>query len=298
MIYYPGEDGGLQMVLVPWTSSIDFRMPVAVWRETIEHYYPNTGWVAVCGRRRSSGCSELKVDRGLATSTRASRQLLDEAVVAEALDQLVDSLLYEGYALYPYTPGAAKNSTPTPFGIVYPPAYAARWRHLRPSRGCGASARGGRAPCWAPRCGSWRPTANATRRRHRRLALGAAMVDAGVSAESGAGWRDGRALGRSRSRGRAGLGPGVCDRAARRTTGRWCPAGWTAPGRSHARCCRRSNRAVTGMDASSRSARGRPCASVNTYPVLATRGRRRDGRGRHRAARSPADRPRKPRRAV
>ena len=40
------------------------------------------------------------------------------------LEQLVDSLLWEGYALYPYTPGAAKNATPTPFGIVYPPAYA------------------------------------------------------------------------------------------------------------------------------------------------------------------------------
>jgi hypothetical protein len=37
----------------------------------------------------------------------------------------VSSLLYEGYALYPYTPGATKNATPTPFGIVYPPAYAA-----------------------------------------------------------------------------------------------------------------------------------------------------------------------------
>ncbi len=42
------------------------------------------------------------------------------------LDELVESLLYEGYALYPYTPGAAKNSTPTPFGIVYPPTYADR----------------------------------------------------------------------------------------------------------------------------------------------------------------------------
>jgi hypothetical protein len=41
------------------------------------------------------------------------------------LDQLVDTLLYEGYALYPYTPAATKNATPTPFGIVYPPAYAA-----------------------------------------------------------------------------------------------------------------------------------------------------------------------------
>ena len=47
MIYYPGDDGGLQMVLVPWTKSIDFRMPVSVWRETVEHYYPETAWVAV-----------------------------------------------------------------------------------------------------------------------------------------------------------------------------------------------------------------------------------------------------------
>lgn len=43
----------------------------------------------------------------------------------EALEQLIDSLLYEGYALYPYTPGATKNATPTPFGILYPPTYAA-----------------------------------------------------------------------------------------------------------------------------------------------------------------------------
>ena len=40
------------------------------------------------------------------------------------LESLLGALLYEGYALYPYTAGAAKNATPTPFGIVYPPAYA------------------------------------------------------------------------------------------------------------------------------------------------------------------------------
>lgn len=45
--------------------------------------------------------------------------------MSTATDQLVQSLLYEGYALYPYTPTATKNATPTPFGIVYPPAYAA-----------------------------------------------------------------------------------------------------------------------------------------------------------------------------
>ena len=41
------------------------------------------------------------------------------------LEQLVDTLLWEGHALYPYTPGTTKNATPTPFGIVYPPVYAA-----------------------------------------------------------------------------------------------------------------------------------------------------------------------------
>ena len=45
--------------------------------------------------------------------------------MADALEQLVDSLLWEGYALYPYTPTATKNATPTPFGIVYPSVYAA-----------------------------------------------------------------------------------------------------------------------------------------------------------------------------
>ena len=47
MIYYPGDDGGLQMTLIPWSKSIDFRMPVSVWQETIAHYYPGTAWVAV-----------------------------------------------------------------------------------------------------------------------------------------------------------------------------------------------------------------------------------------------------------
>jgi hypothetical protein len=41
------------------------------------------------------------------------------------VERLVSSLLYEGYALYPYTPDATKNATPTPFGIVYPAMYAA-----------------------------------------------------------------------------------------------------------------------------------------------------------------------------
>ncbi|MCW2982458.1 MAG: hypothetical protein JWR63_28 [Conexibacter sp.] len=43
---------------------------------------------------------------------------------ADQLDELVDTLLWEGHQLYPYTPSATKNATPTPFGIVYPRAHA------------------------------------------------------------------------------------------------------------------------------------------------------------------------------
>jgi hypothetical protein len=76
-IYYPGEDGGLQIVLVPWNKSIDFRMPVSVWQQTIEHYYPNTGWVALRSQTLAA-LQRAKVDRGLATLDACVEALLEE----------------------------------------------------------------------------------------------------------------------------------------------------------------------------------------------------------------------------
>lgn len=75
MVYYPNEAGGLQVVLVPWSCSVDYRMPVAIWRETVEHYYPNTGWVAM----RSETLSALereRVVRGLPTYDACVKQML------------------------------------------------------------------------------------------------------------------------------------------------------------------------------------------------------------------------------
>ncbi len=77
MIYYPAEDRGLQMALIPWSKSIDFRMPVSVWRETIEHYYPGRAWIAV----RSETFEALqreKVARGLATLDACVSELLHD----------------------------------------------------------------------------------------------------------------------------------------------------------------------------------------------------------------------------
>jgi hypothetical protein len=77
-IYYPNADGGLQMVLVPWNKSTDYRMPVAVWRETVEHYYPNAGWLSL----RPATLEELrreKLRRGLPTLDECVAALLDES---------------------------------------------------------------------------------------------------------------------------------------------------------------------------------------------------------------------------
>lgn len=76
-IYYRDDDGGLQMVLVPWNKSIDFRMPVSVWRETVEHYYPKTGW-AVLGTETLEALQRAKLNRGLATLDATVSALLRE----------------------------------------------------------------------------------------------------------------------------------------------------------------------------------------------------------------------------
>lgn len=77
-IYYPREDGSLQMVLVPWNKSIDFRMPVSVWRETVEHYYPNTSWIALRSQTLEA-LQRAKLERGLATFDACLEALLKEA---------------------------------------------------------------------------------------------------------------------------------------------------------------------------------------------------------------------------
>ncbi|MEA2210541.1 MAG: hypothetical protein QOF83_489 [Solirubrobacteraceae bacterium] len=76
-VYYRDAAGALQMVLVPWNTSIDFRMPVSVWRETIEHYYPGTGWAALRGDTLAA-LQRAKLDRGLATLDATIAAVLQE----------------------------------------------------------------------------------------------------------------------------------------------------------------------------------------------------------------------------
>ncbi len=77
IVYYPNADGGLQMTLVPWSRSVDYRMPVSVWQETIEHHYPNTGWVALRSETMQS-LERERLARGLPTYDACLQRLLGD----------------------------------------------------------------------------------------------------------------------------------------------------------------------------------------------------------------------------
>lgn len=44
-IFYEGETGNLQVGQISWSKEASFRLPVTLWQEMIERYYPNTAWI-------------------------------------------------------------------------------------------------------------------------------------------------------------------------------------------------------------------------------------------------------------
>ena len=192
--------------------------------------------------------------------------------LSEPLDQLVESLLWEGYALYPYTPGATKNATPTPFGIVYPPLYAigaaSTFDHLELR--CvldGPARRGSR-----PRCGSWRRWAPATGRRpggsRCRPTAPAAVAEAPIEHET-ASAGDGGSLAVALRLSAAELDDGSYEVALRVENRTPCEHGLDRAG-ALARSLISTHPLLRVSGGRFISPLERPCASVNTYPVLAS----------------------------
>ncbi len=46
-MFYDGEDGALQVAQIPWDKEAAFRLPVSVWKEMMEQYYPNSAWLCL-----------------------------------------------------------------------------------------------------------------------------------------------------------------------------------------------------------------------------------------------------------
>lgn len=44
-IFYAGENGILQALPISWQKEASYRLPVALWRSMISHYYPDSAWL-------------------------------------------------------------------------------------------------------------------------------------------------------------------------------------------------------------------------------------------------------------
>jgi Family of unknown function (DUF6084) len=74
-VLYSGADDRLQVVLVPWSCSSRWRMPVDVWRRTIAAHYPGGGWIRL-QRETLEALSRRKAERGLHSFDDTVRELL------------------------------------------------------------------------------------------------------------------------------------------------------------------------------------------------------------------------------
>ena len=44
-VYYAEEGGRLQIARISWEKETEFRLPVRLWKEMMERYFPNTAWI-------------------------------------------------------------------------------------------------------------------------------------------------------------------------------------------------------------------------------------------------------------
>lgn len=76
-IFQADENGVLQVAPIPWDKEARFRLPVRVWREMMDSYYPNTAWV--CLRRDVfDRVHRYKIQNGIPTWEQALERLLEE----------------------------------------------------------------------------------------------------------------------------------------------------------------------------------------------------------------------------
>jgi hypothetical protein len=74
-IFYTGANGMLQVAQISWTKETKYRLPVSVWREMMEIYYPNTAWLAL-RRDVFDRLHQYKISSGIPTFEQALEKLL------------------------------------------------------------------------------------------------------------------------------------------------------------------------------------------------------------------------------
>jgi len=74
-VFYALPDGTLQVTPIPWNKEARFRLPVQVWRQMMDEYYPNSAWLSV-HRDVFERLYEFKVRNGIPSWEEALDRLL------------------------------------------------------------------------------------------------------------------------------------------------------------------------------------------------------------------------------
>ncbi|MEP6635104.1 MAG: DUF6084 family protein [Acidobacteriota bacterium] len=80
-VFYESAEGALQVEQISWDKEAKYRLPVSVWKEMMDIYYPNMAWLCL-QRDVFDRLAQYKMERGIPTWEAALERLLDDQVNA------------------------------------------------------------------------------------------------------------------------------------------------------------------------------------------------------------------------
>src|SRR5262249_45194281 len=77
-IFYAAENASVQAGHISWEKEAFYRMPIRIWREMMDAYYPNRAWLCL-GREAFDRLYAYKVQHGIPTFDQALIQVMEKA---------------------------------------------------------------------------------------------------------------------------------------------------------------------------------------------------------------------------
>jgi hypothetical protein len=89
-IFYAGGDRVLQVTQIPWEKEASYRLPVRIWREMMDIYYPNSVWLNL-RRDVFERLNRYKMRSGIPTFEQALERIIPDDNLESELPQAKDS---------------------------------------------------------------------------------------------------------------------------------------------------------------------------------------------------------------
>jgi Family of unknown function (DUF6084) len=89
-IFYAGENSMLQVTQISWEKEASYRLPVRVWQELMDIYYPNSVWLNL-RRDVFERLNRYKMRRGIPTFDQALERVIPDVNLENGLPQAKDS---------------------------------------------------------------------------------------------------------------------------------------------------------------------------------------------------------------